>query len=175
VSQWPQEIGRCACLLPGPLFTGRLACGLRAVEDERRGRFRLRRPRRLARMLAISPWLGARSQTKPKRTVATKTLAPPRRDVRVIGDHTSPATPNIAPMAAPADAPVLAFCGIALLRVLLGGCRQDPCLLKGRMATAGGNRPVSPRRHRLCYNPLKADTRVEFLGETCHPVVSRTL
>ena len=33
--------------------------------------------RRRARMLAISPWLGARSQTRPKRTVATKTMVPP--------------------------------------------------------------------------------------------------
>jgi hypothetical protein len=34
-------------------------------------------PRRWARILAISPWLGARSQTSPKTPVATRTMVPP--------------------------------------------------------------------------------------------------
>ena len=38
----------------------------------------------------------------------------------------------------------------------------NPCLLEGAVATAGGNRAVSPRRHSPRYRPLKANTGVRI-------------
>jgi hypothetical protein len=39
---------------------------------------------------------------------------------------------------------------------------NKPLQLEDVVATAGGNRRVSPRRYRPCHNALKAETRVRI-------------
>jgi hypothetical protein len=44
----------------------------------------------------------------------------------------------------------------------LDGLSNKPLELERPVATAGGNRAVSPRRYSPGYNPLKAETRVRI-------------